>query len=123
MELYIQETETKGRGVFCDETILEGQVIEICPVLVLPPKDRLLIDKSALYDYYFLWGNDHEETGIVLGFGSLYNHDYAPNAIYETYYEDKIMKVIAIKNIPANTEITINYNHDPNDQTKVWFEK
>jgi hypothetical protein len=29
MELYIQETETKGRGVFCDETILEGQVIEI----------------------------------------------------------------------------------------------
>ena len=66
-------------------------------MLVLPPKDRLLIDKSALYDYYFLWGNDHEETGIVLGFGSLYNHDYAPNAIYETYYEDKIMKVIAIK--------------------------
>ena len=48
MELYIQETETKGRGVFCDETILEGQVIEICPVLVLPPKDRTLIDKSAL---------------------------------------------------------------------------
>ena len=97
-----------------DETILEGQVIEICPVLVLPPKDRTLIDKSALYDYYFLWGNDHEETGIVLGFGSLYNHDYTPNAIYETYYEEKI---------PANTEITINYNHDPNDQTKVWFEK
>lgn len=123
MELYIQTTEGKGRGVFCNEDIEKGQLIEICPVIVLPEKDRALIDKSALYDYYFLWADDHLETGIVMGFGSMYNHDYSPNAIYETYYEDQIMKVIAIENIPANTEITINYNHDPKDQTKVWFDK
>jgi hypothetical protein len=122
MELYIIDKGKKGRGVCCTTDIDAGQVIEICPVIICPPQDRTFIDKTALYDYYFLWGEQHKETAIALGFGSLYNHSYDPNAIYETYYEDAIIRFVARKFIPAETEITINYNHDPEDETKVWFE-
>lgn len=52
----------------------------------------------------------------------MYNHSYNPNAIYETFYEKKIFRVIARRFIPANTEITINYNFYPDEQTPVWFD-
>lgn len=121
MQLYVQEVQGKGRGVFCSEPIAAGTIIEVCPVIVCPPADRVLIDQTRLYDYYFLWGDDHQLTGIALGFGSLYNHSYHPNARYETYYEDEIITFIAIRDIKADEEITVNYNHDPNDQSQLWF--
>jgi len=123
MQLYIQEVEGKGRGVFCTEDIQTGTLIETCPVIVCPPQDRSLIDQSYLYNYYFLWEDDHQSTGIALGYGSLYNHSYTPNARYETWYEDQIIRFIAIRDIPAHTEITVNYNYDPEDQSPVWFDK
>jgi SET domain-containing protein len=121
MELYIAETE-KGRGVFCNADLHPGDEIEVCPVLVLPGADREHIDKTHLYNYYFLWGEDHQQTGIALGYGSLYNHSYQPNAVYETYYEEQLMKIICLSFIPAHTEITINYNHDPDDRSALWFD-
>lgn len=123
MELYIKDTDKKGRGVFCTENIPADTLIEICPVIVCPPKDRKLIDESYLYNYYFLWEDDHESTAIALGYGSLYNHSYQPNARYETYYEEQIIRFISIKEIPAHTEITVNYNYESDDQTPVWFDK
>ncbi len=123
MELYIKNTENKGRGVFCTEDIPADTLIEICPVIVCPPQDRKLIDESYLYNYYFLWEDDHKSTAIALGYGSLYNHSYQPNARYETYYEEQIIRFISIKEIPAHTEITVNYNYESDDQTPVWFDK
>jgi SET domain-containing protein len=122
MELYLMNIDGKGRGVFCTEDLNEGDVIEICPVVVCPPKDTKCLDKTTLYHYYFMWGDDGKSAGLVLGYGAMYNHSYDPNAIYEAYYEDEIFKVIARRHIPANTEITINYNFYPDDKTKVWFD-
>ncbi len=122
MELYLMNIDGKGRGVFCTEDLNEGDVIEICPVVVCPPKDTKHLDKTTLYHYYFMWGDDGKSAGLVLGYGAMYNHSYNPNAIYEAYYEDEIFKVIARRHIPANTEITINYNFYPDDKTKVWFD-
>jgi uncharacterized protein len=123
MNLYVKIIPGKGRGVFCDVIIRAGELIEECPVIVCPPQDRTHIDQTNLYNYYFLWHDDHQSTAIALGFGSLYNHSYQPNSHYETYYEDEIIRFIALSDIPADTEITVNYNHDPEDQTKVWFDK
>lgn len=122
MELYLMNVEGKGRGVFCTEDLNEGDVIEICPVIVCPPKDTKKLDKTTLYHYYFMWGDDGKSAGIVLGYGAMYNHSYTPNALYEAHYEDEIFKVIARRHIPAHTEITINYNFYPDDQSKVWFD-
>ncbi|QQR98308.1 MAG: SET domain-containing protein-lysine N-methyltransferase [Sphingobacteriales bacterium] len=122
MELYLMNLDGKGRGVFCTEDLNEGDVIEICPVVVCPAKDTKHLDKTTLYHYYFMWGDNGKSAGLVLGYGAMYNHSYDPNAIYEAYYEDEIFKVIARRHIPANTEITINYNFYPDDQSKVWFD-
>ncbi|MCB9033724.1 MAG: SET domain-containing protein-lysine N-methyltransferase [Chitinophagales bacterium] len=123
MHLYIKEIKEKGRAVFCDEAIAKGMEIEVCPVIVCPNEDRVHIDKTYLYNYYFNWNDDQKATAIALGFGSLYNHAYEPNAIYECYFEEQIIKIIANEDIPAHTEITISYNYDIEDKTKVWFDK
>lgn len=123
MQLYIDWIESKGRAVFCDEDIEKGTVIEVCPVIVCPNEDRQFIDKTNLYNYYFNWNDDQLATAICLGFGSMYNHAYEPNAIYESYFEEQIIKIIANEDIPAHTEITISYNFDIEDKTKVWFDK
>ena len=123
MALYIQSVEGKGRGVFTDEIIQAGDLIEICPVLVLPAEDRKLIDDTTIFNYYFLWGDEHLQSGIALGYGSLYNHCRSANADYESYYEEQEIHIICHKDIAANEEITINYNNDPNSQEPMWFEK
>ncbi|HNF49245.1 MAG TPA: SET domain-containing protein-lysine N-methyltransferase [Chitinophagales bacterium] len=122
MELYIKNVKDKGRGVFCTVDLNEGDIIEVCPVIVCPKKDCKHLDKTHLYHYYFMWGNDGKSAGVVCGFGAMYNHAYNPNAIYETFYEDEIFRVKARRHIPANTEITINYNFYPDSQTPVWFD-
>ncbi|MCO5233256.1 MAG: SET domain-containing protein [Chitinophagales bacterium] len=121
--IYIKEVDKKGRGVFASIDISKGTIIEVCPVIVCPPKDRELIDQSFLYNYYFLWEEDNLSTAIALGFGSLYNHSYQPNSIYRTYYDEQIIEFIALKDILAHTEITVNYNYEPEDKTPVWFDK
>jgi SET domain-containing protein len=121
MNLYIKNTNN-GRGVFCDDFIPKGTIIEICPVIVCPESDRQYIDKTFLYNYYFLWHEDHKSTAIALGFGSIYNHSYTPNCRYECFYEDEIIQFIAILDIAKDTELTINYNYDVDSKQKLWFD-
>ena len=121
--LYIQQSDGKGKGIFTKEAIVAGTVIEIAPVILLPEQDSALIDKTHLYNYYFLWGERHKNYAICLGYGSLYNHSYEPNCIYETYYEDEVIHFIALRDIAVGEELTINYNHDPTDPKPVWFDK
>jgi SET domain-containing protein len=120
--LYIKEIEDKGRGVFTEKNIETGTIIEIAPVLVFSLKDTDLIKQTSLYDYYFMWSETEEIAAIALGYGSIYNHSFSPNTRYETYYEDKKIHFITIKDIAAGEEICINYNHDPENTSPVWFE-
>ena len=123
MALYVSNVSEKGRGVFTDEAIEPGTLIEIAPLIVLPPQDREHIDKTEIFNYYFLWGDDHALTAIALGYGSLYNHSQKANAIYESYYDDNEIHFICYRPIKAGEEITINYNNDPNSTEKMWFEQ
>jgi SET domain-containing protein len=52
----------------------------------------------------------------------MYNHSYYPNAHYSLNTKNNTFQFYAIKDIPANTEITINYNGAPNSKSKLWFE-
>ena len=120
--LYISRSALSGRGVFCSEDISKGSVIEICPVLVLPPEQLALIEITDLYDYYFQWNEDEQSCALALGYGSLYNHSYAPNATYHTDFENETLDIIALCDIPAGKEITFNYNGTPSDLSALWFE-
>ncbi|HLP50584.1 MAG TPA: SET domain-containing protein [Chitinophagales bacterium] len=119
--LYIKDSPGKGRGVFTTEAIEARTLIEIAPVIVLPEKDSALIDQSFLYNYYYLWGEQAKNYAICLGYGSIYNHSYEPNCLYETYYQDEVIHFITLKDIAAGEELTVNYNHDPDNKTTLWF--
>ena len=121
-KLAIGLTKAKGRGVFASADFVEGQMIESSPVIVIPASHRAALDTTALFDYYFSWGPDLTEAAICLGFGSLYNHSYSPNARYVKDYDNGKINFIAVRVITAGEEITVNYNGDPSNSKPIWFE-
>jgi uncharacterized protein len=118
--LYIAETDF-GRGVFTSIPIAEGDLIEVCPVIVIPKRELPIIHKTILHDYYFLWGNDLEDCAIALGNGSLYNHRLNPNANFILDLQNNTIDIEAIMPIEAGEEITLNYNGEPGDEGELWF--
>jgi len=121
MDLYLLQHEIKGRCVYAKRDFEVGELLEICPVIVIPHRELVYLDKTVLYDYYFIWNEN--DAAIALGYGSLYNHSTCPNARYETYYDDGYIHFIAAQYIAAHTEILVNYNHAMQDKSKVWFEQ
>jgi len=119
--LYISKSDIAGRGVFSSEDIPAGSVIEICPIILLPPDQVKAIESTELFDYYFQWKEDEKSCAIAMGYGSLYNHSFSPNARYYTDFETDTLDVIALVDIPAGEEITFNYNGEPDDMEAVWF--
>ena len=119
--LYIAPSPIGGRGVFTGADIKKGDLIEICPVILLKEGETAIIDRTTLYDYYFLWGDDQLLSCIALGYGSLYNHAAPSCADYNMDYDDLTIDIFAIRNIKAGEEITINYHGDPFDKNPTWF--
>jgi len=115
----VKYTAKKGRGVFATQTIPEGTVFERVPVLVMPADEVINGTGEVLHNYVFEWGKG--TVALALGFGSLYNHSYSPNARYDDV--GRLTKVYtAVRDILAGEEITINYNGCEEDLAPVGFE-
>lgn len=121
--IYVAYSEVHGKGVFAARNISAGEIIEVCPVLLFPQDQLPNMRATMLDDYYFDWGDDGEWYAICLGYGSLYNHSYSPNAEYGMDFEAQTIDFYCLKDIAAGDEILINYNGDADNQTKVWFEE
>jgi len=111
----------RGRAVFAVMPITRGEVIEKAPVIVLPGKQWRRIDGTSLIDYAFDWGERGKEAVIALGYVSIYNHSYEPNAVLHELTDKQAMEVVARRNIRRGEEITINYNGDPGSRDELWF--
>jgi uncharacterized protein len=123
MQLYIGETEHKGRGVFTRQAIKKGTVTETAPVIVMTAEERKLLDQTLLHDYIFEWQPGGEEMCcMALGWVPIYNHSYTSNCEYFMEYDDQTIFIKAIRDIKAGEELTINYNGPWNDKKKVWFD-
>ncbi len=118
--LYVAETDF-GRGVFTSVSIDVGDLIEVCPVIIIPKRELPIIHKTILHDYYFLWGDALNDCAIALGYGSLYNHRLHPNANFILDIENKTIDIEAIARIDVGEEITLNYNGEPGDDGVLWF--
>ena len=119
--LYIAPSDIAGRGVFTSEAIAAGNLVEMAPVIVIPPQQVAVLHETVLHDFYFRWGPQQKEAAIVLGLGSLYNHSYRPNLRFELDYGNRTVDYYALRDIPAGAELTTNYNGDPEDDTPLWF--
>jgi hypothetical protein len=122
--LEIRAIPGKGRGVFARQAFAPGEVIEHAPVIVGDLAHAEALEQTALADHYFLWGEDHalDQICVALGYGSLYNHSYAPNADWERDLVKHELIFFAHRPITPGDEITINYNGRPHDDAPLWFE-
>jgi SET domain-containing protein len=120
----VRSTATKGRGVFATLTFEKGELIETAPVILIPAGQWAHIEPTvlALYIYNFGPTPSQEHAAIALGYGSLYNHSYRPNAKYVKDWDTQVIRFVALRDIQAGEEITVNYNGSPADQSPIWFE-
>jgi SET domain-containing protein len=119
--LYIKAVKGKGRGVFCNKAIAQGETIEICPVIVVPASDITAIKNTRLTDYSFYFNKEENTLMLVMGFGSMYNHTQYPNAVFLLDRDSKTMIYTACQDIPAHAEILINYGGAYGYDYSKWF--
>lgn len=115
--------EDAGRGVFAKRDIDAGEVIEVSPMLVLDSRlVTWVLRITPLRNYFYQWGEDRLVSALALGFGSLYNHSFDPNAVYEKNIDERTITFTAREDISKGEEITINYNGHPEDMRVLWDE-
>jgi SET domain-containing protein len=115
----VKRIEGKGRGVFARRPIRKGEVIERVPVLVLSIEEvRNGSGWTGLAGYCFEWGRG--TVALALGYGSLYNHSYQPNARYDDV-NPRTKVFSALRDIAKGEEITVNYNGEPKDRSPLGF--
>lgn len=117
-----------GRGVFARRAIAKGEAFERVPVILLPHNQVFGADPIALRSariswYVFEWlKTKRGYVALSLGYGSIYNHSETPNAKYEMEMPD-VMTFHALTDIPAGSEILINYRGAGESVTKdIGFE-
>jgi hypothetical protein len=115
----VRRIRGKGRGVFARRRIRTFQVIERAPVIVVTAKEfRDGLSTTALDHYCFGWGRG--KVAVSLGYGSIYNHSYRPNARY-AIVGPQTHEFTALREIEPGEEITVNYNGRPRGRAAVWF--
>jgi SET domain-containing protein len=122
--IYVARSKIRGagNGVFASQDIKAGELIERCPVIEIPGQDASNINKSMLVTYIYYLGKKKERLILALGYGSIYNHSYQPNASYKENLKTGIIDFIAIRIIKKGGEITVNYNQGSKNKSSLWFE-
>ncbi len=120
--IVVRNTPNKGRGVFAGRNFAERELIERTPVLIVPAEEWSYIRNTILDNYCFRFGPNQEHAALAMGYGSLYNHSYTPNAVYEVIDGETVIQFTALRDIQVGEEITVNYNRDPRDNSPVWFD-
>lgn len=102
----------KGRGVFAEEAIRNGETIEICQIILVNRKEIGDTLEGYVFDF------DARRVAVALGNGSLYNHSDHFNAQALMDDEEKLLYFEALRPIKKGEEITINYGYSKADRKK-----
>jgi SET domain-containing protein len=117
--IYVGSSLLSGRGVFASRRFDAGETIEVCPVLFVGDNGWEHLESAGLSGYYFAW---NEGAAIALGYGSLYNHSWVPNAQYHADDDAAVIVYSALTAIEAGDEITVNYCGEPDAVGELWFD-
>jgi hypothetical protein len=102
-----------GWGVFTDEPIAKGTLIEECHYLVLPWESVM---DSPLCDYVFQIEPGERErarggewVAVVLGYGMIYNHSSQANVAYYQGGTRNLFTFYAKRDIHPGEQLCVNY--------------
>ena len=111
----------RGRGVFAAVDLAPDEVIERCPVVIVPADQAVALCATVLGSYAYAW--DDGAIAIALGYGSLYNHASDANATYEEGDDgcgNPTIVVRAARAIGPGEEIVIDYTGGGTQA--LWFD-
>ena len=111
-DVYIKHTGTeKGRGAYAAHDFKMNDLVEECPVIVLSGSLEMLAPEVKTI--IFNWGsltNSAPSNALVLGYGSIYNHDNPANMKYKGVLKNHSIQYFAARDIKRGEELTVNYN-------------
>jgi SET domain-containing protein len=111
-KVYIAKSPIHGLGVFANEDISKGEVIEITPLvdMEMAPDDK----SKILFDYRFSYIVDGKITKLVMpmGYGCIYNHSNAPNANWRLNVGLDMFEFYSIRDIKKHEEICTSYGNE-----------
>jgi hypothetical protein len=98
----VKKSPLGGYGVFAQKRFAPGDVVDTSLCLVRKNDDW----GPATEDYVFSRGG---LSAFAFGFGGLFNHSDRPNARHELTRGLKKIRIIAVRPISKDEEITISY--------------
>jgi SET domain-containing protein len=115
-KIIIQASPIHGRGVFANQDIREGEVVERCPTIPLAFRSRYHSDPQ-IYRYLYSQPtcpcNECKNHGfifhMILGYGMIYNHQDDANTTWKFDYHNLVADIIANRDIKSGNEIFVDY--------------
>lgn len=119
----IKVTQEMGRGLYATKLIPAGTTVMQCELLVLSEFDTLVINRTELRHYTFVY--NATQDCIVLGNGEMLNHSDIPNVSYMLTDFDgrKVMVFRALTDIPMGQQLLIDYGADLAVDTSKYIEQ
>ena len=112
MSVRVEYSPIEGRGLFATKHLRTGAVVEVAPVLLIPPEQVDLVDETVLRWYVFDW--DGESHGVVLGKASMCNHDAEPNVelVLDDGDQGPVAELTVIRPVRRGEELLLDYGPD-----------
>jgi SET domain-containing protein len=113
-KIEVRKSNIHNRGVFANEYIKNGDIIEEVHLISYIPAEEL--SDGILCDIVLKLPEEYNNENlsnysVMLGYGSIYNHSDKNNAVYR-HLNDQILHIVAIKDIYPDQEICVDYGID-----------
>jgi hypothetical protein len=103
--------------VLSKDMIANGEIVEICPVIPCGIEAKAI---DGIKDHVFEIDKNERRYGLVLGYGSLYQHSEKPNLEFGYNKNSKQMYFTSVRMIKAGEELTIDYGKEYWDERKTF---
>ena len=113
MTVRVAYSSIEGRGLFATRHLRPGTVVEVAPVLLVPPEQVDVVDETVLRWYVFDW--DGESHAVVLGKASMCNHDEEPNAelvLDDDGEQGPVAELTVTRSVRRGEELLLDYGPD-----------
>lgn len=116
----VRPSPLEGRGVFTTRAVRSGEVLDQCPVILVPAEQRRHLDRTVLAGHYWDWDGD---AAVAFGVISFTNHGRPGNARWERDDETLTMALVAARDLGPDVEVLVDYLADgEDDDAELWFD-